>query len=103
MAGFIIAHEPASGEKRHPVNTDLRGVKALQQLRIEYQESAGLDFPEACFTEMLILYDMCKSLELSIFQAQHVLGAPAWEMVTRHINSPAGMPTPQGVALARSP
>ena len=79
---------------------NLRGIKALQQLRIEHQESAGLDFPMSCLTEMLFLYDVCKSLELSIFQAQEVLGAPAWDMVTRHINNPVGIPTERGRELA---
>lgn len=82
--------------------TDLRGIQALQKLRIEYQESAGLEFPEACLTELLILYDVCKSLELSIFQAQQVLGAPAWESVTSHINSPVGVPTAMGKAFAKA-
>ena len=81
---------------------NLRGIKALQQLRIEHQESVGLDFPQGCLTEMLFLYDVCKSLELSIFQAQEVLGAPAWEMVTGHINSPVGIPTKLGRDLAAS-
>lgn len=79
---------------------DLRGIQALQNLRIEYQESAGLEYPEACLTELLILYDVCKSLELSIFQARQVLGAPAWEKVTSYINSPIGVPTEQGKQLA---
>jgi hypothetical protein len=72
---------------------NMRGIRALQQLRIEHQESAELDFPESCLSEMLFLYDVCKSLELSIFQAREVLGAPAWEMVVNHINSPVGFPT----------
>lgn len=72
---------------------NLRGIKALQQLRIEQQESAGLEFPESCLTEMLFLYDVCKSLELSLFQAQEVLGAPAWKMVNGYINGPVGYPT----------
>lgn len=72
---------------------NLRGIQALQQLRMEHQESAGLDFPGSCLTEMLFLYDVCKSLELSIFQAQEVLGAPAWKMVKDHINHPVGYPT----------
>jgi hypothetical protein len=74
---------------------NLRGIKALQQLRIEYQESAGLEFPQSCLTEMLILYDVCRSLDLSLFQAQEVLGAAAWKMVTDYINSPVGNPTEQ--------
>jgi hypothetical protein len=65
---------------------NLRGVKALQQLRIEQQESAGLDFPESCHTELLVLYDVCKYLELNIFQAQHVLGAQGYAYVTGYIN-----------------
>ena len=74
---------------------NLKGVTALRQLRFEYQESAGMDFPGSCLSEMLLLYDVCKALELSIFQAQEVLGAPAWKMVTDHINNPAGYPTEQ--------
>jgi hypothetical protein len=73
--------------------TDLRGVNALRELRIEHQESAGLDFPESCLTEMLLLYDVCKCLGLSLTQAQHVLGAPAYQMVTATINGPVGEPT----------
>lgn len=76
---------------------NLRGMNALRQLRIEHQESAGLDFPAKCLTEMLLLYDVCKSLELSIFQAQEVLGAPAWNMVMNHINSPVGWPTEEAM------
>ena len=30
-----------------------------------------------------------------------VLGAPAWELVIRHINGPAGMPTDLGYELTR--
>lgn len=72
---------------------NLRGIKALQQLRIEHQESAGLEFPQACLKEMLFLYDVCKYLELSVFQAQEVLGVPAWKMVMNIINAPVGLPT----------
>jgi hypothetical protein len=67
---------------------NLRGINALQQLRIDWQESAGLEFPEACLKEMLFLYDVCKALELSIFQAREVLGASAYQMVMEYITSP---------------
>ena len=67
---------------------DLRGVKALQELRIELEESAGLAFPESCLSEMLLLYDVCKHLELPLHHAQGVLGAPAYKMVKDYINSP---------------
>jgi hypothetical protein len=81
---------------------NLRGIKALQQLRIEHQESAGLAFPHACFKEMLVLYDVCKYLDLSMFQAQEVLGAPAWKMVTDYINSSVGQPTDAASQLVGS-
>lgn len=67
---------------------DLRGTRALKQLRIELQESAGLEFPDACLSDLLILYDVCKYLELTIFQAQEILGAQGYACVTEHINSP---------------
>lgn len=68
--------------------TDLRGVKALQQLRLELEESAGQEFPESCLTEMLVLYDVCKHLDLPLYHAQGVLGAPAYQMVKDYINAP---------------
>ncbi|MEM7125658.1 MAG: hypothetical protein AAF702_04990 [Chloroflexota bacterium] len=67
---------------------DLRGTLALKQLRIELQESAELDFPDSCLSELLVLYDVCKYLELTIFQAREVLGAPGYACVTEHLNSP---------------
>lgn len=76
-----------------------RGTIALQQLRIDLQESAGVDFPHACLTEMLLLYDACKYLELSVFQAQEILGVSAYQMVTAHINSPVGYPTDKARSL----
>ena len=48
---------------------DLRGNNALRQLRIDHQKSAGLDFPEGCQAEMLLLYDVRKALGLTLFQS----------------------------------
>jgi hypothetical protein len=70
--------------------TDLRGVKALQQLRLELEESAGQEFPESCLPQMLLLYDVCKHLEIPLHHAQGVLGSSAYKMVTDHINRPIG-------------
>lgn len=72
------------------MHTDIRGIKALQQLRIDLQESAGRDFPHAQLRELLLLYDVCKYLGLSIFQAKEVLGVHGYELVTSHINQPVG-------------
>ena len=67
---------------------DLRGIQALQQIRQELQESAGLDFPQSFLKEMLLLYDICKKLEIPLTHTRVVLGAPAYRMVTEYINSP---------------
>ena len=80
---------------------NLRGIKALQQLRIELQEAAEMDFPDACLNEMLLLYDVCKYLELSVFQAREVLGAPAYHMVMTHLNAPVHIPTAKAQELLR--
>lgn len=83
---------------------DLRGTLALKQLRIELQESAGLDFPNSCLSELLVLYDVCKYLELPIFQAQEILGAQGYACVTEHINSPVIVdPVSVGQALNQLP
>ena len=74
------------------MNIDLRGVKALQQLRIELEDSAGTDFPNRFRREMLLLYDVCKTLKIPITHARSILGSEAYEMVTNHINAPVSAP-----------
>jgi hypothetical protein len=66
----------------------MAGLTKLQALRQELQEDAGENFPQGVMTELLVLYDVCKLLELSIFQAREVLGELAWKSVTNYINSP---------------
>ena len=79
--------------------TDLRGVKALQHLRLELEESAGSKFPDSCLPQMLMLYDICRHLELPLHHAQGVLGSSAFKMVTAYINVPVGPPTELADAL----
>ncbi len=69
----------------------IRGLKALQQLRIDLQESAGTEFPHAHLRELLILYDVCKYLDLSTFQARDVLGIHGYTLVTEYINQPVNI------------
>lgn len=66
----------------------MRGLKALQQLRVDLQESAGAEFPHAQLRELLLLYDVCKYLDLNTFQAQDVLGVHGYSLVTKYINRP---------------
>lgn len=66
-----------------------KGAVALKQLRQQLQEDAGQDFPEDVLTELLVLHDVCKSLDLNVFQTKEVLGEAGWQGVAAYINSPA--------------
>lgn len=62
------------------------GILALRKLRQELQEEAGLDFPKGVIQEMLVLYDVCKYLELNLFQCKEVLGEFGWKSIHEYIN-----------------
>lgn len=66
-----------------------KGAIALKQLRQKLQEDANGEFPKAVMRELLILHDVCKSLDLNVFQAKEVLGNSGWQGVVGHLNSPA--------------
>ena len=68
---------------------DLRGVNALRNLRRELQDNAGSDFPNGVMTELLVLYDVCKTLDLNLSNAEDVLGETGLDAVSNYINSPA--------------
>lgn len=70
------------------MHIDLHAIKALQRLRIDLQEAAGANFPQSQLKELLLLYDVCKYLDLTYFQAQEVLGAPALSFVHDYLNRP---------------
>lgn len=67
----------------------MQGVQALRQLRFELQEDSGDAFPHEVITQLLLLYDVCKCLELSLYQARHVLGDVGWKYVIEYIQQPA--------------
>lgn len=66
----------------------MKGMVALKQLRQQWQEDAGYQFPYDTLTELLVLYDVCKHLGLNLFQAKEVLGELGWHGVMHHINQP---------------
>lgn len=70
------------------MHVSARGLQALRQLRMELQESAGGDFPHSQLRELLLLYDVCKYLDLTTFQARDVLGVHGYTFVTTYINQP---------------
>lgn len=67
----------------------MRGTFALKHLRHELQDSAGDDFPDGVLTELLVLHDVCKSLDLHVHQAREILGTTGWKCVAAYINGPA--------------
>lgn len=67
--------------------TSVAGVCALRKLRRELQEDAGDDFPEAVLSELLVLYDVCKGLELNVFQIEDILGQTAWEGIKEFLDT----------------
>ena len=56
------------------MRTDLNGLNALKRLRQEWQEDAGLAYPQEVLPQLLVLYDVCKGLDLNLFEAGAVLG-----------------------------
>lgn len=62
-------------------------VCALRGLRLAWQKDAGDAFPQAVLTELLVLYDGGKLLELNIFQLNDVLGDEAKGFIKQHLNT----------------
>lgn len=63
----------------------MKGLLGLRQLRRDLQDDADLNFPQALHTEMLVLYDVCRCLDLSIFQCREVLGEVGWAYVNGYL------------------
>jgi len=71
------------------MRTDPQGINLLTRLREEWQEDAGEEYPNDVLPELLVLHDVCKALDLNIFQERDVLGTEGFQAVREHINSPA--------------
>ena len=84
------------------MHVTMTGFVALEKLRMQLEEDAGADFPHDVGTELLVLYDVCRVLELSFFNTQEVLGEKGWAFVRAEINTPVGMPTVQAQRLFAS-
>ena len=67
------------------METTMKGLLGLRQLRRDLQDDADLNFPQALHTEMLVLYDVCRCLDLSIFQCHEVLGEVGWAYVNGYL------------------
>lgn len=63
----------------------MKGLFALRQLRRGLQDDAGLNFPQEVHTEMLVLYDVCRSLDLNLFQCRDILGEVGWAYVNGYL------------------
>jgi hypothetical protein len=69
------------------METNMKGLYALRKLRQELQDDAGLEFPQAIHTEMLVLYNVCKCLELNLLQCKAVLGEIGWRYIHTYLTA----------------
>ena len=69
------------------METTIKGLLSLCQLRREMQDDAGLNFPQEMHIEMLVLYDVCKCLDFTLFQCKEVLGEVGWRYVNNYLTS----------------
>lgn len=76
--------ETSTTPRLHP-----KAIDALKRLRQEWQEDAGVAYPEDVLLQLLVLYDVCKGLELTIFEVREILGQVAYTAVKAYINTPA--------------
>lgn len=86
------------------MHVTMTGVLALEQLRAQLEEDAGADYPQDVRTELLVLYDVCRGLNLGLFQMREVLGDVGWAYLRQELNLPVGLPTAHVLtSLAASP
>jgi hypothetical protein len=69
-----------------------KGVVALANLCQEWQKDAGTEFPECLSIQLLVLYDVCKSLNMNANQTKAVLSDAGLRYVEAYINTPIGTP-----------
>ena len=67
---------------------DMQGLDSLKRLRQEWQEDAGAAYPQDVLLHLLVLYDVCKALELGFFELRAVLGVAGFQAIKGYINSP---------------
>lgn len=63
----------------------MRQQDALRNLRKNLEEDADEDYPQDVLTELLVLYDVGKALDLTYFEIEHVLGAEGLQAVNNHL------------------
>ncbi len=68
------------------MRTDNQGLDSLKKLRQELQEDAGSDYPDDVMVQLLVIYDVCKGLDLNVFAVRDVLGTTGYQAVKDHIN-----------------
>lgn len=69
------------------MRTSVAGFAALRKMRKQLEEDAGDAFPEAVFTEILTLYDVCHALQMNVFQIREVMGNRAMVIISKHLDT----------------
>ena len=69
--------------------TTMAGIMALERLRTQLEEDAGDAFPHDVLPKLLMLYDVCRCLDLSIFRIREVMGDTGWAFVRAELDAAA--------------
>lgn len=65
----------------------MAGVCTLRDLRKVLQQDAGDDYPNHFLNELLLLYDVCKCLDMTVGHRMDVIGEQGWDLIHEHLNS----------------
>jgi hypothetical protein len=84
-----IHHTLIDQEQRNTIGITPKAITALKRLRQEWQEDAGFAYPQDVLLPLLVLYDVCKGLDLTIFEVREILGQVGYHAVSSYINGPA--------------
>lgn len=79
--------------------TTMAGIMALERLRTQLEEDAGDAFPHDVLPQLLMLYDVCRCLDLSIFHIREVMGDVGWAFVRAELDAPVGTPTAKAIEM----
>ena len=84
-----IHHTPIDQEQQDTIRIAPKAIIALNRLRQEWQEDAGAAYPQDVLPQLLVLYDVCKGLDLTIFEVREIVGQVGFQAIKAYINAPA--------------
>mgnify|MGYP001468148144 CR=1 FL=1 len=65
--------------------TSIDGIAALCELRVELEEDAADEYPQAVLRELLVLFDVCRAFGLDMHRTKSVSGTIGLRYVQQHL------------------